>query len=281
MQVVIPSNPKPSPDAAFHNDTKNHARGAAPASGLNFQAVVTAIAAVHLLDDSKIGWLDELADDTPTAIWAESGGPGDDVRLELRTATAEVQAKRGLSANAKLWEAMLDLARGLREGRIDFGILAVSPDSSRTVTHHLEQDLRHIGSGRTDRLHDVGRKWIAQLVAAGLDPVPLSRAIRIQTVAATDGNVDAVRAAKSILARICGSAAAADLAWQTLVEGAHALVARKGRWDLLAVIRLLSAAGRLPRRREQASRRDRKGDRLGEYVQSDIHGVRCGVSRLA
>ncbi|WP_157080346.1 NACHT domain-containing protein [Sphingobium cloacae] len=138
---------------------------------------------------------------------------------------------------------MLDLARGVHAGRIDFGILAVSPDSSQTVTHHLEQNLRHIGSGRTDRLHDVGRKWIAKLESAGLDPVTLSRAIRIQTVAATDGNVDAIRAAKSILTRICGSAAMADLAWQALVEGAHALVARKGRWDFLAVVRLLSAAG--------------------------------------
>lgn len=240
---MIESEPKPSLDETFHGDTKNHARGAAPASGLNFQAVVTAIAAVHLLDDSKIGWLDELADDTPTAIWAESGGPGDDVRLELRAATSEVQAKRGLTANARLWDAMLDLARGVHAGRIDFGILAVSPDSSRTVTHHLEQDLRHIGSGRTDRLHDVGHKWIAKLEAAGLDPVTLSRAIRIQTVAATDGNVDAIRAAKSILTRVCSSAAMADLAWQALVEGAHALVARKGRWDFLAVVRLLSAAG--------------------------------------
>ncbi|PZO87006.1 MAG: hypothetical protein DI623_15535 [Sphingomonas sanxanigenens] len=203
---------------------------------------MTAIAAVHLIDGSKIGWLDELADDTPTAIWAESGGPGDDVRLELQTATAELQAKRGLSANATLWEAMLDIARGLNGGRIDFGVLAVSPDSSRTVRHFLEQNLRHVGSGRTDRLHEVGRKWIAQLDEAGLDPVAISRAIRIQTVAATDGNVDAIRAAKSILTRLCGSAQMADLAWQTLVEGAHALIARKGRWDLLAVVRLLSAA---------------------------------------
>lgn len=220
----------------------NHARGAAPASGLNFQAAVTAIAAVHLLDGSPVGWLDELAHDAPLAIWAESGGPGDDVRLELAAATVEVQAKSGLRADDKLWAALLDLARGLNAGQIAFGVLAVSPDSSQTVRHKLERDLRLIGSGRTDRLFDIGHKWIARLEAQGFDPVTISRALRIQTVAATDGNFDAVRAAKAVFARHCGSAAA-DRAWHALLEGAHALIARKGRWDLLAVVRLLMAAG--------------------------------------
>ncbi|WP_037491473.1 MULTISPECIES: NACHT domain-containing protein [Sphingobium] len=220
----------------------NHARGAAPASGLNFQAAVTAIAAVHLLDGSPVGWLDELAHDAPLAIWAESGGPGDDVRLELAAATVEVQAKSGLRADDKLWDALLDLARGLNARQIAFGVLAVSPDSSQTVRHKLERDLRLIGSGRTDRLFDIGHKWIAKLEAEGFDLVTISRGLRIQTVAATDGNVDAVRAAKAVLGRHCGSAAA-DRAWYALLEGAHTLIARKGRWDLLAVVRLLMAAG--------------------------------------
>lgn len=223
--------------------TSAHARGAAPASGLNFQAIVTAIAAVHLLDGSPIGWLDELAHDVPLAIWAESGGPGDDVRLELAIDAVEVQAKSGLRADDKLWDALLDLARGLNAGQIAFGVLAVSPDSSQTVRHKLERDLRLIGSGRTDRLFEIGHKWIVRLEAQGLDPVAISRALRIQTIAATDGNVDAVRAVKAILARHCGSAAATDRTWHALLEGAHALIARKGRWDLLAVVRLLMAAG--------------------------------------
>ena len=232
----------PAPRKSRARAAVNHARGAAPASGLNFQAVVTAIAAVHLFDGSPIGWLDELANDTPTAIWAESGGPGDDVRLELKGATAEVQAKRGLSADKRLWDALLDFAKGLRAGTINFAVLAVSPDSSRPVTHLLEQDLRHIGSGRRDRLHEVGRKWIAKLEAEGFDATRISRAIRIQTVAATDGNSDAIRAAKAVLLRSCGSPALADIAWRALVEAAHSLVARKGRWDLLAIVRLLTAA---------------------------------------
>ncbi len=91
-------------------------------------------------------------------------------------------------------------------------------------------------------LHEVGRKWIARLEAKGFNPTEISRAIRIQTVAATDGNVDAVRAAKAVLVRTCGDAETADLAWQTLVEASHSLVARKGRWDLLAIVQLLTAA---------------------------------------
>ncbi len=233
----------PSPDLDDRSlKVKNYARGAAPASGLNFQATVTSIAAVHLLDGSRISWLDELAEDRPSAIRAETGGPGDDICVELASATMEIQVKRGLAADENLWKAMLDLAQGLASNKIAFGVLAVSPDSSRTVTRDLEQDLRHIGSGRSDRLHAIGRRWIERLGALHLDAATISRSLRIQTIAGSDGNGDAIRAAKTILAGVCGSVAAADRAWQALLDGAHGLIARKGRWDQLALIRLLSAA---------------------------------------
>ena len=53
-------------------------------------------------------WLNKLVDDTPVAVDAETGGPGDDSRLVLKEAQiVEVQVKGGLRAGTKLWNSLL------------------------------------------------------------------------------------------------------------------------------------------------------------------------------
>lgn len=64
------------------NTKRTHSGGgSATASGMNFQAVVTAIAGVHLIKGSPLDWLEGLVDDTPVAVLAETGGPGNDIKL--------------------------------------------------------------------------------------------------------------------------------------------------------------------------------------------------------
>ena len=96
---------------------RRNAGGSATASGMNFQAVVTAIAGVNLLVGSPLGWLDGLVDglvdDTPVAVWAESSGPGDDIRIELKNnKLVEVQVKKGLSRGDDLWDVELPVFSG-------------------------------------------------------------------------------------------------------------------------------------------------------------------------
>lgn len=114
----IPANKRPLPKG------KKPGGGTAAAGGTNFQAAITAIASVHLLAGKPLGWLTGLVDDIPVGIWAESEGPGDDLRLELVDGrVAEVQAKKGLQRGAALWEALDALAAAVSRGRLDFGVL--------------------------------------------------------------------------------------------------------------------------------------------------------------
>lgn len=65
--------------------------------GASFQARATAYVYVHVLAGSRLLWF-EPVDDTPIAVEAETGGAGDDLRVQLRSgdASAEVQVKHGL-----------------------------------------------------------------------------------------------------------------------------------------------------------------------------------------
>ena len=74
----------------------NPAGGSATAGGVSFQARVTAIAAIALLRGQPLGWLSEVERDIPNELLAETNGPGDDLRLVLRTgAIVEAAESRG------------------------------------------------------------------------------------------------------------------------------------------------------------------------------------------
>src|SRR5215471_16141050 len=124
----------------------NIAGGSAPASGIDFQAAVTAIAAIAVARGIPIRWLEGVVDDTPVSISAETCGPGDDLRLDLsNTDIVEVQAKRGLAAGDRLWSALIELAGGITSKSISHGVLVVSPDSSKSIRKDLARDIVRMG----------------------------------------------------------------------------------------------------------------------------------------
>jgi hypothetical protein len=97
-----PSTRKAAAAAPAIARAKKPGGGTAAGGGINFQAAVTAIAGAHLLRGTAIGWLSVF--DVPAAVWAESEGAGDDVRLELASGrSAEIQAKKGLKRGNALW----------------------------------------------------------------------------------------------------------------------------------------------------------------------------------
>ncbi|VVO19730.1 hypothetical protein [Pseudomonas fluorescens] len=94
--------------------SKKTGGGSAIGGGANFQSSLTAIVATHILHGSLLGSLDGVCDDIPAAVWAESEGVGDDLRIELTDGSAiEVQAKKGLKHRDKLWSALMDLAQAI------------------------------------------------------------------------------------------------------------------------------------------------------------------------
>ena len=216
--------------------------GRATASGINFQAAVTAIAGVHLINGSPLGWLDGLVNDTPVAVWAETGGPGDDIKLELHDeSTVEVQAKRGLQTGSKLWDSLMRLAHAIAEGKIDYGVLVVSPDSSRTIAYKLSRDMRRLADGRTDDLGKGAQTFCSKLEKDGLQPQSICGRLRIQVVHALDSDDASISAAKSFLSSLVSNQEDVDGAWNYLCRGAGAIMERRGRWEASAILRMFVA----------------------------------------
>lgn len=100
--------------------------GSRAAGGLGFQANATAYVLTHLLTGQSLGGLSSLLDSAPIAVSAESGGPGDDLRIELADGrVVEAQVKRGLKRGRHLWDALEALAVGISRNEADFGLLIV------------------------------------------------------------------------------------------------------------------------------------------------------------
>ena len=225
---------------------RNRSGGGGPAnvSGINFQARVTAIAGVHLIKGSPLGWLDGLVDDTPVAVWAETSGPGDDIRLELRDkSTVEVQVKRGLQTGDRLWTSLMSLARAIATEEISYGVLVVSPDSSDTIAYKLSQDILRLADGRTDGLRNLAITFRSKLEEDGLQPQSVCGRLRIQVVHGLESDSASISAAKALLSSIVSNQQDVNAAWNHLCQKANAIMERRGRWEDSAILRMFMAEG--------------------------------------
>ncbi|MCS6627047.1 hypothetical protein N0B44_29455 [Roseibacterium beibuensis] len=195
---------------------------------MTFQAAVTAIALVACATGKSLDWWGGPPT-IPVRVLAETGGAGDDIGLELLGgATAEVQAKKKLQRGADLWTALLKLATGVHEGRMDQGLLAISPGSSRTVAEDLATDIVRLGLGRSDNLTDIGREFVERLQAAGLPVQTVCRKLAIQTVSALEPDGSDIRAAVVRLEGVLASPAHARRGWDVLAADAARLIALRG-----------------------------------------------------
>lgn len=218
------------------------AGGAATGSGINYQAVVTAIAAIYMVRGRPLRWLGPLTDDTLIALEAETGGAGDDLRLHLAGGTVvEVQVKKGLRVGAKLWDPLIALGRAVTSDKARFGLLVVSPSSSATIREDLATDIARIGDGRSDGLSAKGTALVERLEAAGIDPSRACARIGIRTIAATTFDHADVQAARAELGHLCVGGDAIDAAWNALYADATRLIEHRGRRDVSTVLRVLAA----------------------------------------
>lgn len=220
--------------------TKRMTGGSAAERGLDFQARISAVVMAHLLVERPLGWLEGVLDDTPVELHAETGGPGDDVRFSVKGGKhVELQAKRGLQRGDDLWDALMGLSRGVSDGTIDAGILAVCPNSSGTIREALAEDIVRLGAGRADGLREIGQAWVAQLSASSLDATLVCRQLRIVVVSAVDGNREAEATAAERLGRIVQNQ---EAAWPMLVEYGRRLIRRRERATPEDIYRSLSLA---------------------------------------
>lgn len=220
------------------------AGGAATGGGVNFQAAVSAIAYVYMARGQQLSWLEKVAEDIPVAIYAETGGAGDDIRLLLKSGEIiEAQVKKGLRSGSKLWDSLTRLASAIKAGTINYGVLIISPTSSSTITEELAKDIVRLGDGRFDNLSQIATQLIAKLHALDLPVVESCKFIRIQTINALAGDQADILAARSELVHICADEKQVLAAWNALHKDALHLIEYRGRRDVSSVLRLLSSEG--------------------------------------
>jgi hypothetical protein len=218
--------------------------GSAGAGGVSFQAQVTAIAFVHLMAGTAPPWLGALATAAPVAVAAETGGPGDDIRITLHDAAiVEVQVKRGLNAGPDLWDPLLALAKGIEASTINFGLLIVSPDSSKTIWNELAIDITRIGDGRSDGLRELANVFLEKLKTAGLDSTKVCKALRIFVVHAMDSDNASISIAQAELKYWGIDPDQLESAWKFLCADALSLIERRGLRDASSILRLLDQNG--------------------------------------
>ncbi len=248
MGNVLDTADSRSKMAGKHSNTKTQyisrakktGGGTAVGGGVNFQAVATAIVGVHILRGTALNWLEGVCSDKPVAVWAESEGPGDDLRIELENnSKIEIQAKKGLARGRKLWTALHSIAEAIHKGHLSYGVLVVASDSSKTICKDLATDIERLGQGRTDSLTDIGTDWAKQLSKANIPPHEVCRCMRIRVIHALSAEDTNISAAKEVLRYVCARENDVDAAWNSLYRQAVLLIEKRGRWTLQDLVRLL------------------------------------------
>ena len=222
----------------------NTSGGAAGAGGLNFQAAISAIAYVHTLRGTPVQWTDDLAVGIPVGVSSETGGPGDDIALELTDGggLVEVQVKKGLKATQEFWSVIDSLSEGINSGRCAYGILIVCPSSSNTIRSDLATAIRRVGDGRYDSSSEPQIKLTERLKKKGYDPAEICASLRIQTVAALSDYGDAIAAARAELGHVCRDPSQIKSAWNALYADALLAIQSKGRRTISSLVSVLRSS---------------------------------------
>lgn len=219
---------------------KHSSGGAAAAGGSLFQATVCAISYIHTLKGTPINWIEDCTGSPPIAVSSETGGPGDDVRLELADGSiVEIQAKKGLKADKRFWTSFDSLCDGISLDRCTYAVLAVCPSSSNTIRQSFAEGIRRIGQHRFDGLSSNQQEVLNRLRNKGYDPASVCARLRIRTVSALSDQIDDIVTARALLEHLCDNRSQIKSAWDALLGDAIQTMANKGRRtcsDLVSVL---------------------------------------------
>lgn len=229
--------------------------GSTASGGYNFQAYAIAYVSTCIVTGKDLKWVNQQfgQPDVPIAVSAETGGPGDDIRVELGFASFEAQVKRGLNADARLDETIERFGKVLAANRDARGVIIVDPTSSKTVKEDLASDLQRLRDGLDNNLKDVTNRVLGRLASIGAqDPKEVASRISVVTLHLEETG------AHSELAQWClrwrlETPAMDGGAWRALVNDGHQLTQRSGRRDKIALEKLLGGLGLVLTEREIAT----------------------------
>ena len=209
---------------------KNNSGGSAMAGGLKFQAAVSTIVSIYVARGSNLKWLDGIVNDIPIEWSSETGGAGDDIQVRFKDKSiAEIQVKKGLKADNRLWGSLIELAKAISDQDISYGVLVVCPKSSAPVSNDLAKDIPRLGDGRTDDLKVHAKTLQGKLQELGLPIERVCSRLRIITVHALEHDSSDINAACSGLEHLCADNSQIQYAWDKLYLDAEKLIIQKGR----------------------------------------------------
>lgn len=219
---------------------KNTSGGAAGAGGFNFQAAITAIAYVHSLRGTPVQWMEGFPASPPVGVSSETGGPGDDISLELADgSTAEVQVKKGLRVSKAFWSTIDSLSEGINSDLCTYGVLIVCSSSSNTIRQDFAKAIRKIGEENYNNPSDQQSALTERLRQKGYDPAKICERLRIQTVAALSDQIEDVAEAREGLDRICADKSQIKPAWSVLCKAASSAIELKSRHTSSSLVSVL------------------------------------------
>jgi len=227
--------------------------GSAGGGGFDFQASLIAYIAIYILAEISLPGLERAG--IPTAISAETSGPGDDVQIEFSDGEVfvELQAKKGLRADTRFDEAIDKIASGLNRNSSSDVILAVDPRSTQRIREKLPFDLDRLRQGRSDSPQD---QELLNRVLHIFTKIAASEECAVDlishffvTVFDLEGTAsrETHSAINLLQSHILLDKAQALAAWDILVRDGHQLIKGRGRRDAAGLVRLLQSRGiRLP-----------------------------------
>lgn len=219
--------------------------GAANAGGMQFQASATAYVCVRMLMEKNVVWLEDLCAEAPIAITPESGGPGDDIRIDFKGGfTAEVQVKKGLSSHGRrLWGTLDALALAIHERTLNYGVLIVDPESSKSIRISLARDIVRVGQGLDVPLKGLIRTWIPRLESMQMSIKFVCERLRIETFHGTPENSAGVEHASDALSQLLVPGSAPQNAWPTLLQEVEREMASRGRMTSDSLVNMFTRKG--------------------------------------
>lgn len=215
--------------------------GKATFSGTRHQSGVIALIAVHILARRPLHWLG-LTLDTPTAVSGETGGIGDDARVEFEaTGPIEVQAKHGMGGGSALDEIVDRLRPSSGHPAAIPLVLAIDRSTStRSIQKPLRDDLTRLRSGRRDDLAAEAKRLVANL---GDDAEVLGRFYVALVDVDTLGDAEAKLAISMLADNVLADPDQAEAAWASLLADAETVSANRERRNAASLELLLRRHG--------------------------------------
>jgi hypothetical protein len=212
--------------------------GSASGGGHDFQSNAFAFVACHALSEHPLAWFNDL-NDVPVAIAMETGGAGDDLRIELLDSChIELQVKHGLQRGADLWDALFKLIDGIEQNSALRGVLLVDGSSSGTVKEDLRLDIERLGNGRDDDLKPISTDFLARFKTRNMTDLKVLRRLRIAIADFYDGSTG-VTAATALLINLLKSPKDTRTAWKVLSNTGLIITRDRCRRDCASLLGLL------------------------------------------